>query len=366
MPPRSYRTAIVGTGAIASAHIQAVRAAGDRARVVAAVDVDLTRAKEFAETWDVPRVYGSVTELLREEGADLVHICTPPGQHGPLALQCLDAGVTVLMEKPPTLSLAEFDVLVAAQRRSSAYIATVFQHRFGAGAVRLRRMAKAGELGRPLLATCATQWYRDDDYFAAPWRGSWENEGGGPTMGHGIHQFDLLFSVLGRWLEVSAVAVRQLRPTQTEDVSMALVTFDNQAVASVVNSLVSPRQVSALRFDYEYATIELEHLYGYSDADWTVTPAPGHDDVLVRWNADRVDGASGHDGQLAAVLDALDRGEPPPVTLDEARHTMEFVAAVYASAFTGNRILCGQIGPESPFAERMNGTGAPWEKVSTP
>ncbi|NDL59448.1 Gfo/Idh/MocA family protein [Phytoactinopolyspora mesophila] len=364
MSQRSYRTAIVGTGAIANAHAGAVQAAAERASLAAVVDVDAGRARAFADKWGVPRVFASLAEMLLEEEVDVVHVCTPPQQHASLAKQCLAEHVTVLLEKPPALSLAEMDDIVAAERRSSARVATVFQHRFGPGAIRLRRMAGKAELGRPLLATCATQWFRDEAYFAAPWRGSWENEGGGPTMGHGIHQFDLLLSVLGPWREVTAVASRSARPTQTEDISMALVTFDNGAVASVVNSVVSPREVSALRFDFEHATVELEHLYGYTDADWRITAAPGHDDIAERWTAEKSEVPSGHDEQLRAVLDALDAGQPPPVTLDDTRLTMEFIAALYASAFTGERIQRGQIGPDSPFYQRMDGTGAPWAEVS--
>jgi predicted dehydrogenase len=364
-PTRTYRTAIVGTGAIAAAHAQAVRAVPKRARLVAAVDVDTQRAKDFAREWDVPATYAGLGELLADGTVDLVHVCTPPRWHVPIAVECLAAGVSVLVEKPPTLSLAELDELIAAERRSTARVISVFQHRFGSGAVRLRRLAAAGTLGRPLLATCDTLWYRDNAYFAVPWRGSWAEEGGGPTMGHGIHQFDLLLSVLGRWEQVSAVAARQARPTETEDVSMALVTFANGAVASVVNSLVSPREKSALRFDYEYATVELDHLYGYRDADWTITPAPGRPDVASAWAGDGHDVPSGHEAQLVAVLDALDRGQPPPVTLDDARDTMEFVAAVYASAFTGEPVRRGQIDAASPFATRMDGTGAPWARQAT-
>ena len=391
MAQRAYRSAIVGTGGIAGAHARAVLDSG-RGAVVAAVDVDAERARAFAAEWGVPRVSGSLRELLAGEELDLVHICTPPGPHAHLAAQCLAAGVTALVEKPPVVSLAELDELAEAERGSAASVATVFQHRFGPGVARLRRMAASGELGRPLVATCLTQWHRDDDYFAVPWRGSWETEGGGPTMGHGIHQFDLLLSVLGPWREVTAVAARQARPVSTEDVSMALVTFESGALATVVNSVVSPRQVSALRFDYEWATVELEHLYGYTDADWRVTPAPGHEAVAARWAADtapgpassgprsaatraeragipgrpasgasaasRAPGASGHSGQLAAVYDALDAGEPPPVTLADARPTMEFIAALYASAFTGERVRSGAVPPA--FAARMEGTGAPW------
>jgi predicted dehydrogenase len=219
-------------------------------------------------------------------------------------------------------------------------------------------MAAAGELGRPLLATCLTQWYRDGAYYAVPWRGSWASEGGGPTMGHGIHQFDLLLSVLGPWREVTAVAARQARPVDTEDVSMALVTFDSGAVATVVNSVLSPREVTELRFDYEYATVELTHLYSYTDDDWRVTPAPGHEAIGARWAADPAPGDSGHNGQIAAVYAALDAGQPPPVTLADTRPTVEFVAALYASAFTGERVRQGAL--PAAFAARMDGTGAPW------
>ncbi|WP_112261189.1 Gfo/Idh/MocA family protein [Lentzea terrae] len=354
------RAAIVGTGAIASSHAEALRAAGDRIELVAVVDVDEARATAFAEEWGVPRVHPRLATLLDIEDLDVVHVCTPPRSHVPLALECLAANVNVLVEKPPALSLSEIDTLIAAERTSTGRVATVFQHRFGPAAVRLRRMVAEGVLGRSLVAKCDTLWYRGDAYFEVPWRGSWDSEGGGPTMGHGIHQFDLMLSVLGPWQEIRAVAARQARAVATEDVSMALVTFADGTVASVVNSLLSPRETSELRFDFERATVEVEHLYGYTDADWTVTPAPGQDDVVALWDAERSETASGHPGQLAAFLDALDSGETPPVTLADTRNTMEFIAALYASAFTGTVVKAGQIGPDSPFYATMEGIGAPW------
>jgi predicted dehydrogenase len=141
---------------------------------------------------------------------------------------------------------------------------------------------------------------------------------------------------------------------------MALVTFANGAAATVVNSVVSPREVSTLRFDYERATVEVDHLYGYTDADWTVTPAPTHDDILPLWQKDNSDVLSGHGCQIEALYDALDRNEAPPVTLADARNTMEFIAALYASAFTATPIRRGQIQPGNPFYTSMEGTGAPW------
>ncbi|MFC6091977.1 Gfo/Idh/MocA family protein [Saccharothrix lopnurensis] len=352
-------SAVVGTGAIAHAHAQAVVDLADRARLVGAVDVDPGRAASFGAKWDVP-VYPDLAELLAGARPDLVHLCTPPGSHLALALECLAAGAVPVVEKPPVLSLAEFDRLRAAEAEAGLPVVTVFQHRFGSGAVRLRRLVAEGALGRPLLASATTLWFRDDDYFAVPWRGRWELEGGGPTMGHGIHQFDLMLSVLGRWTEVTAIAARQARPTDTEDVSAALVRFGSGALATVVNSLVSPRQTSLLRFDFERATVDLEHLYGYSDANWAVTAAPGVDDLAPLWAGEPVDTPSGHTAQLAAVLDALDTGATPPVTSADARLTMELVAATYASAFTGRTVAQGEITEGHPFHDRMVGSGAPW------
>jgi predicted dehydrogenase len=356
---RTFDVAIAGTGGIAAIHADDIARLGGRARIAAAADVDAGRLSSFASRWSVPRCYPDLGALLDAEQPDLVHLCTPPGLHATQAVACLRRGVNVLCEKPPALSLAELDTIAAAE--TSARFATVFQHRFGSGAQRLRRLVADGSLGRPLTAVCHTLWYRPDEYFTAPWRGRWDVEGGGPTMGHGIHQMDLLLHVLGPWREVVAVASRLARPTATEDLSCAIVTFDSGAVASVVNSLLSPRETSYLRFDFARATVELTHLYGYGDADWTVTAAPGHEDaVAAAWSQGPAGTNSGHAAQLAAVFDAIESGEPAPVSLPEARSTLELVAAVYASAFTGRRVKRGEIGPGDPWYARMDGTGAPW------
>ncbi|WP_164207034.1 Gfo/Idh/MocA family protein [[Micrococcus luteus] ATCC 49442] len=355
-----YRAAIVGTGGIATAHAAALTELAGRIELVGAVDLDPARAATFAEKWSVAHTFPDLAGLLAAEELDLVHICTPPGSHVPLAIECLRAGVVPLIEKPPALSLAEMDELAAVEKETGVPVLTVFQHRFGSGAVRLRSLLQEGVLGRPLLASANTLWYRDADYFSLPWRGNWDVEGGGPTMGHGIHQFDLLLSILGDWEEVTAVAGRQSRPTDTEDVSVALVRFASGAIATVINSVVSVRETSHLRFDFENASVELDHLYGYGNRDWTVTGIGEDTSVQEAWNDNLPDEASGHSSQIAAILDALDAGTAPGVSLSAARNTMEFVAAVYASSFTGRRVLRGEIAPGDPFYSSMLGSGAPW------
>ena len=382
MPTGPVRVAIVGTGGIARVHAEALRPslaaisrppAGGQDRgaspgaesgapdqnaavLVAAADVDAERLGAFADEHRVPSTYRDVDELLSEARPDLVHICTPPRAHCEQALRCLRAGASVLVEKPPAISLREFDVLAAAESDAGPWFASVYQHRFGGAQRRLKGLADGGALGRPLLAVCHTTWFRDQAYFEVPWRGRWDTEGGGPTMGHGIHQMDMLLDVLGDWAEVRAIARRQARRTRTEDVSMAHVTFTSGAVASVVNSVLSPREESYLRFDFEGASVEVTHLYGYGDEDWRITLAPG-------WEVPCAPGAgvpSGHRAQFAEVLACLADGRRPPVPPGESRRTLSLVAGIYAAAFTGRPVTPADLGPGSPFYDRMDGGRAPW------
>ncbi|PRY00896.1 Gfo/Idh/MocA family protein [Allonocardiopsis opalescens] len=360
-PAGPVRAAIVGTGNIARYHVEALRALGRQVEVVAGVDVDEERLAAFADRHELPALFTDLGTMLREARPDLVHVCTPPGLHREQALACLRAGATALVEKPPALSLAEMDELAAAEGAEGPWFATVFQHRFGSGARRLQEVMATGVLGRPLVAICHTTWFREQEYFDVPWRGRWDTEGGGPTMGHGIHQIDLLVALLGEWTSVSALARQQARVMDTEDLSLAHVTFASGAVASVVNSVLSPREESYVRIDFEHATVELTHLYGYGDDDWRVTPAPGREEAVVNaWKAGESGVSSGHRAQFAHVVRALGEHRPPPVTSSDSARTMRLVAGIYASAFERRTITPADLAAGSPFHGRMDGSGPRW------
>lgn len=345
--------AIVGTGGIAElAHVPALRAQGDRVTVVAAVDVDPDRLENFQNRHDIPAGYRSLETMLDIEKPDLVHVCTPPSLHVGPVVDCLRAGAWVLVEKPPCLSLAEYDRIEAAERGGGPYASVVYQHRFGSGARHLRDLVADGALGRPLVAVCQTTWYRDDAYYDVPWRGDWATEGGGPTMGHGIHQMDLMLAVLGEWVEVRAMTGTLARRVRTEDVSMAVVRFASGAMASVVNSVLSPREESYLRFDFTGGTVELTHLYGYDNSHWRYTPAP-HVNSRVWRPADNQ--RSSHTAQLPLVLDAMARHERPPTSGRAGRETLELVTAIYRSSATGRPVRRDQLGPDDPFYHRLDG-----------
>lgn len=366
------RIGIVGTGGIAEArHLPSLRELGDRVEVVGVMDVDAERAEAFAARNGIDGVYTTLADLIAGARPQLVHICTPPSTHVDLAVQALEAGVWVLVEKPPCLTLEEYDRIDAAARHSGAHYSVVFQHRFGSGGLHAAGLLASGELGRPLVAVCNTLWYRAPSYYDLPWRGRWETEGGGPTMGHGIHQMDLLLALLGDWSELTALAGRLDRAIDTEDVTMASVMFENGAMASIVNSILSPREESYIRIDTTDATVELSHTYGYENTDWRYTPAPHiqDDDRVARWRTPEGDERSSHTLQFRAVVDALVAGEAPPVTGQAGRQTLELITGLYQSAFTGRPVRRDELTPDSPFYSSMNagrfGWGAGHESPAT-
>ncbi|HYW25804.1 MAG TPA: acetate--CoA ligase family protein, partial [Terriglobales bacterium] len=95
--------AIVGTGGIAASHAKAVTSLADRAELVAAVDVDLARAKEFAAKWDIPAVYASLRELLAAGGVPVV-----PARLATTAAEAVEHAVALGL--PAVLKVASPDV----------------------------------------------------------------------------------------------------------------------------------------------------------------------------------------------------------------------------------------------------------------
>jgi predicted dehydrogenase len=290
---------------------------------------------------------------------DLVLIATPPAQHAPMSIAAMEAGAWVWCEKPLCGSLADFDAIAAVEQRTGRFTASVFQMRFASSTAHLRRLADSGHFGRPLVAVCNTLWFRDASYYAVPWRGTWASEFGGPTMNLGIHAMDHLLHLLGDWTEVRGMAATLDHAIEVEDVSMALVTFANRAMASIVNSAVSPRQETCLRLDYQKATVELTHLYSYSRDNWRIALAPGaHDEGLLQaWQSFPPDIGSTHAAQLAALVADLDANRRPLTSGREVRRTLELLTAIYKSAFTGETVRAGSIVPGDPFYHAVNGGG---------
>ncbi len=378
------RVGIIGCGSIANAHALSYQD-NPRAELVGVFDIIPAHAESYAERFRTT-AYASASELLNQH-LDLVSVATPPGTHTAVAAEVLEAGTSVLLEKPPATNLADMDVLAAAEEASSGSLYVVFQHRHGSGARRAHSLLCSGALGTPQVAVCETLWYRPDSYYLPEWRGNWAGEGGGPTLGHGIHQIDLLLHLMGPWQTVDARAARIARPVEFEDVSMAIVTFESGAVGTVVTSLLSPRELSRIRLDTTGGTLEVNHVYGYRDADWSWTPVPdattaatlGHDPGLRSGNeaahpaqtpGDDVWAASAgserpsnHTAQIDQLVEDLLAGRRHDTTLESTRPTMEFVTALYASSLEATTVSRRDLTPGNRFYSSLNG-GLPADTVT--
>jgi predicted dehydrogenase len=356
---QTYRAVLVGTGSVADSHARAIEETRGRVKLVAAADVDSDRLNAFCNRHHVARRHADYTVALREDRPDIVLIAAPPAVHAAMSIAAMQAGAWVLCEKPLCASLAEFDRIEQEERRTGRYTACVFQQRFASSTSHLRRLIADGLLGRPLVAVCHTLWYRDSNYYAVPWRGKWSTELGGPTMGLGIHAMDHLLHLLGDWTEVRAQAATLDRDVEVEDVSMALVRFASGALASVINSALSPRQETTIRLDFQRATVELNHLYGYTRDNWKLTLAPAAADegntLVQAWQHFPPDTGSTHAAQLADFVANMDENRRPMTSGDDARRTLELLTAVYKSAFTGKPVARGAIQPGDPFYAALHG-----------
>lgn len=357
MSRESVRAALIGTGGIARSHVAGLAAQGARVTLTAALDIDAARVQAFCAEHAIPRAYTDVHELLEREQPQLVLIATPPATHADLCIAAMEAGAWVLCEKPLVASLAELDRIEEAEQRTGNYTSSVFQWRFGSGGQHLKRLIDAGELGRPLVCTSLITWYRTPAYYAVPWRGKWATELGGVSMGHGIHSMDFVLWLLGEWVEVRAMMGTLDRAIEVEDVSMALVRFASGALATMTNSVLSPRESSYVRFDFQRATVELTHLYSYRNADWRYTGVPGAEDAadVARWAAIGEDVPSSHAAQLAHFLASMEAGTRPAVSGADVRRTIEFLASLYKSAMTGQPVLRGSLVPGDPWYAAMCG-----------
>jgi predicted dehydrogenase len=381
----TLRVGIVGCGTIARAHALSYQN-NAHVELVGVVDIDPVRAAAFAAGYGTT-AYRSCHELVDHQ-PDLVSVATPPGNHTEVAVELLESRCSVLLEKPPTTNLADMDVLDDAEKQSSGSVYVVFQHRHGSGARRAHHLLQSGALGSPQVAVCETLWYRPDSYFLPEWRGNWAGEGGGPTLGHGIHQIDLLLHLMGSWETVDGRAARIARPVEFEDVSLAILTFANGAVGTVVTSLLSPRELSRIRVDTTGGTLEVNHVYGYSDADWSWTPAPdattaaslgrdpglpdaggaghrgsaGSEDI---WAASAgTDRPSNHAAQIDQLVDDMLAGRRHDTTLASTRPTMEFITALYASSIKRETVHRRDLTSADRFYHSLNG-GLPADTITT-
>ncbi len=344
----AWRVAILGAG-IGAQHLDGYLALPDRFRVVSICDLDADRAAPVCALSGAAHV-AKIGAVLADPQIDIVDVCLPPHLHFETTRAALFAGKHVICEKPLATSAAEVAALAKLARERDRRVFPVFQYRFGRAAAQLRALIDGNLVGKPLVATLETHWNRGEEYYAVPWRGTWEGERGGAVLGHAIHIHDYLSMVLGPVESVYAELSTEVNSIETEDCAALSIRMEDGALATSSITLGAARDETRMRFVFDGLTAESgRNPYAPADDTWTFTARDREKQSLVDEVVESVgDVPSGFAGMFDATAEALDGRPGREVTLNDGWRSVQFVTAVYASARSGRRVDI-PIGPDHPL-----------------
>ncbi|MCB0197542.1 MAG: Gfo/Idh/MocA family oxidoreductase [Anaerolineae bacterium] len=345
---KTLKVGVVGSG-IGQSHIESYQTLPDMFDVVALCDLDQERAGDVAEKHNVPRLVADLDELCRMDDLDVIDVCTPSYLHFPHTLQALAAGKHVICEKPVAGSLQEIDQLIAAEAESGKRIMPIFQYRFGLGIQKLKFLVDEGVAGRAYLTTVETAWRRRPPYYTVPWRGKWETELGGALVTLAIHAHDLLSYIVGPVKSVFARTKTLVNAIETEDSVSASLEMADGSLASLSVTTGSTVEISRHRFCFSNLMAESNtRPYHNSFEPWSYCgDSPELDDEIQATLARFEPLPERFPGQFYRFYQALHTGTELPVTLADARASLELITALYTSTETGRSVDL-PIGPDHP------------------
>jgi predicted dehydrogenase len=232
---RRLRHAVIGVGAgVLKAHLPALLSQG--VDLVAVTDVN----EEFGRSWAVELgcgFYPDHREMLADKLPEVCVILAPQPFHARIAIDCLEAGSHVLVEKPMAVRLDDADAMVETAREAGRLLAVNFQQRFRPEVRAAKRLIERGELGDVQRVSMTHYWTRPAAYYvAAPWRAVPAIEGGGLLMNQASHDLDLLCHLLGMPERIVAWTATVLHDVEVEDTVQAMLRWSGGAFGSFYTS----------------------------------------------------------------------------------------------------------------------------------
>ena len=337
---RKIRFALVGCGRISKNHIEALERHADRAELVAVCDVDpgaLAAARERTGVCG----YASLTELLERSDADVVVLATPSGLHAEQAVQAAAAGRHVITEKPMSTRWQDGKRMVQACDRAGVHLFVVKQNRRNPTLQLLKRAVDGGRFGRIYMVSANVFWSRPQSYYdSAPWRGTWEFDGGA-FMNQASHYVDLLDWLIGPVESVQAYTATLARNIEVEDTGVMSLRWRTGTLGSMaVTMLTWPKNLEgSITVIGERGTARVGGVAVNRIEHWEFAE-PHEDDALVEragYETTSVYGI-GHPLYYDNVLSAL-RGEAAPETDGrEGLRSLELLVAIYLSARDARRV----------------------------
>ncbi|MDD4112133.1 MAG: Gfo/Idh/MocA family oxidoreductase [Herbinix sp.] len=330
--------AIVGTGNIAPAHVDGLLELSDRCKIVALCDIYPEKAEAMKEKYKLDCEIFDDHEKMLASGLkiDIVHVCTPPYVHAEIAINSMNAGKNVVVEKPMATCLSECDAMLEAEKNNNVLMSCIAQNRFRNSIYKLKKTADSNLAGKIRCAHVNSYWWRGHSYYDLWWRGLWEKEGGGPTLNHAVHHIDMVNWIQGELPEeVTAMLTNVMHDnSEVEDLSIAILRYKDASLAQVTSSVVHHGEEQG---------IELQCADAKISAPWDVKaelsrpngfPIKGGNKELI----DKLEEFykaipdllhEGHTGQIEDVLNSLENGTRPLITGIDGRKTIELITAIY-------------------------------------
>jgi predicted dehydrogenase len=347
---KKFKVGIVGLGKVAHLHAKALEEIV-HAEFTAGCSRDMAKAKSYCAGYGAAP-YDNISVMVKENGLDLVIICTPHPNHLEPTVEALEAGAHVLVDKPLASTLQDCDGMIEASRRTHRKLGVISQRRWYPPTLRVKQAIDDGKIGKPVMGTINMLGWRDKDYYQSdPWRGKWDLEGGGVLVNQAPHQLDLFCWLMGPIDEVYGHWANLNHPyIEVEDTALAIVKFKSGAIGNII---VSNSQKPGI-----YGKV---HVHGENGASvgvqteggamfiagmapvleppvndlWTIPGEEGKLDEFVKEDNElfeKVDPAVYFIRlQIEEFLDALEHGREPLVNGEEGRKSVELFSAIYRS-----------------------------------
>jgi UDP-N-acetyl-2-amino-2-deoxyglucuronate dehydrogenase len=337
---RKIRFALVGCGRISANHFEALERHQERAELVAVCDID-PEALALAEARTGAPGFRTLDALLAGADPDIVILSTPSGLHADQAMQVAATGRHVMTEKPMATHWRDGKRMVQACDQAGVHLFVVKQNRRNATLQLVKRAVEKKRFGRIYMVNINVFWTRPQAYYdSAPWRGTWEFDGGA-FMNQASHYVDLLDWLIGPVESVQAYTATLARNIQVEDTGVVSIRWRTGALGSMnVTMLTYPKNLEgSITIIGEKGTVRVGGMAVNKIEHWVFADEDPDDQSVEQASYDTTSVYGfGHPLYYDNVIKSL-RGEAMPDTDGrEGLHSLEILIATYISARDGRRV----------------------------
>lgn len=339
------RYALIGCGRISPNHIAA--AVKNNLEIVALCDLAYDHIEYILSKLSITKAiskYTNYMELLEKERPELVAIATESGKHAHIALDCIEAGCNLIIEKPIALSLEDAEAIIKKAEQKGVKVCVCYQNRFNKSIQKIREAVEEGRFGRLLYGTAHIRWNRGEDYYKqANWRGTWEQDGG-TLMNQCIHNIDLLCWMMGNEIvEVVGMTDNLLHSfIEAEDLGIALVKFSNGSYGIIEGTTnIYPNNLEETLYIFgEKGTVKAGGKSVNIIEEWQFADKlDDSEEVMAKYHENPLDVYGfGHNPLYADMIEAINNNREPYVTAKDGKKSLELVLAIYKSAAEGKYI----------------------------